>query len=56
MSMKSFVGITMRFTQSFYLLHLAVVFFRSGKKIEQPCLEQFICLEGFFEKLPATHA
>ena len=51
--MKSFVGITMLFTQSFYLLHLAIVFFCSGKKLEQPCLEQFICLAGFFEKFPA---
>jgi hypothetical protein len=55
-AMKSFVGITMLFTQSFYLLHLAIVFFRSGKKLEQPCLEQFICLKGFLEKFPAAHA
>jgi hypothetical protein len=55
-AMKSFVGITMRFAQDFYLLHLAVIFFRAGKKLEQPCLEQFISLGSFFEKFPAPYA
>jgi len=34
MAMKSFVSVTMVFAQSFYLLHLAIVFFRDGKKFK----------------------
>jgi hypothetical protein len=36
MTMKSFVGVTMAFTQLFYLLHLAIIFSSTGKKIQQP--------------------
>jgi hypothetical protein len=55
-AMKGFVSITMGFAQSFYLLHLAIIFFRAGKKLEQPCLEQFISLGSFLEKFSAPYA
>jgi hypothetical protein len=51
--MKSFVGLTVSIAQNFYLFHLAVVFFRARKKIQQPRLEQLIRLGCFFEKFPA---
>jgi hypothetical protein len=52
-AMKSLVGITVSVAKNFYFLHLVVVFFRGGKKIQQPCLEQLIRLGRFFEKFPA---
>jgi hypothetical protein len=33
--MESLVGITMAFAQSFYLLHLAIIFFPAGEKFKQ---------------------
>jgi hypothetical protein len=53
---KSLVGITVGFAENFDFLHLAVVFFRGGKQLQQPCLEQFIRLERLKEKFPAPRA
>jgi hypothetical protein len=53
MAMKSFVGLTVSIAQNFYLFHLAIVFFRGGKKLQQPGFEQLIRLGRFFEKFPA---
>jgi hypothetical protein len=52
-AMESFVGLTVGVAQNLYLFHLAVVFFRGGKKLQQPRLEQLIRLGRFFEKFPA---
>ena len=52
-AMKSLVGLTVVFPENFDLLHLAIVFFRDGKKLQQPCLEQLVRLGRFFEKFPA---
>jgi hypothetical protein len=54
--MKSLVGFSVALSQRFNPLHFLVVFFSAGKKLEQPCLEQFICLGRFFEKFPAPRA
>jgi hypothetical protein len=56
MPVKSFVGFPVTFSQRLNPLHFLVVFFCAGKKLEQPCLEQLICLGRFFEKFPATRA
>jgi len=53
MAMEGFVGLTVSIAQNFYLFHLAVVFFRAGKKLQQPCLEQLIRLGRLLEKFPA---
>jgi hypothetical protein len=53
MAMKSLVGLTVSIAQNFDFLHLAVVFFRGGKKLQQPCFEQLIRLGRFLEKFPA---
>jgi hypothetical protein len=46
MAMKSFVGVTMSIAQSFYLLHILVVFFRLGKELKQPRFEQIVRLRS----------
>jgi len=42
MAMKRFVGITMPFTQNFYLFHFTIVFFCDGKKLKQPGFKQLV--------------
>jgi len=54
--MISFIGLAVAFAERFNPLHFLVVFFRAGKKLEQPSLEQFIRLGRFLEKLPAPRA
>jgi hypothetical protein len=44
MAMESFIGVAMAFAQSFYLLHLAVVFFSAGKKLKQLGFKQLVRL------------
>jgi hypothetical protein len=53
---KSLIGLAMAFAQRFNPLHFLVVFFRAGKELKQPCLEQLICLGRLFEKFPAPRA
>jgi hypothetical protein len=54
--MKSFVRVTMAFSQSFYLLHLAVIFSSAGKELQQPGFKQIIRLGRPGEKLPSSRA
>ena len=56
MAMKGFVGVTMAFAQSFYLLHLAVVFFRTGKEFKQPGFKQFVRVGRSGKKLLSSRA
>jgi len=53
---EGLVGFSVLLTQHLNLLHFLVVFFSAGKKLEQPCLEQFVCLGRFLEKFPAPRA
>jgi hypothetical protein len=46
MAMEGFVGITVSVAKNFYFFHLAIIFFRGGKKLQQPCLEQLIRHHG----------
>jgi hypothetical protein len=55
-AMKSFVGVTMAFSQSFYLLHLAVIFSSAGKELQPPGFQQIIRLGRPGEKLPSSRA
>jgi hypothetical protein len=56
MAVESFVGVTMAFTQRFYLLHLMIIFFDAGKKFQQPGFKQFIRLGCSGKKLPSSRA
>ena len=56
MAMKSFVRVTMAFTQRFYLLHLMIIFFDAGKKFQQPGFKYFVRVGRPGEKLPAPRA
>jgi hypothetical protein len=42
--MKGLISVTVGFAQNFYLLHLAVIFFRTGKKLEQPAFKLLVRL------------
>jgi hypothetical protein len=54
--MKRLVGVTVGFAQHFYLLHLTVVFFDTGKECKQPGLKQLVCLGRPGKKLPSPSA
>jgi hypothetical protein len=56
MAMKSFIGVTLAFAQSFYLLHLAVVFFSDGKEFKQPDFKQLVRLGRSGKELPSPRA
>jgi hypothetical protein len=56
MTMKGFVCVTMSFAQNFYLLHLAVVFFPAGKKLQQPGFKQLVRLGRTGKKLSPPRA
>lgn len=56
MAMKSLVGVTVGFAQGFYLLHLMVVFFSAGKKIEQPGFKQPVRLRRPGKEFPTALA
>jgi hypothetical protein len=45
--MECFVHLTVPFAQSFYLLHILVVFFRLGKELQQSRFEQIVRLRRF---------
>jgi hypothetical protein len=54
--MKGLVRISMSFAENFYLLHLAIVFFSAGEKLEQPGFEQLVRLGGGGKKLGSALA
>lgn len=54
--MKSFIRVTMGFAQSFYLLHLAVVFLSAGKEFKQPGFKQFVRVGRPGKKLASSRA
>jgi hypothetical protein len=55
-AMKSFIRVAMGFAQHFYLLHLAVVFFRTGKEFKQPGFKQFVRVGRSGKKLLSSRA
>jgi hypothetical protein len=56
MAMKSFIGITMPFTQSFYLLHFAIVFFCIRKELKQSSFEQLVRVGRSCKEFPPARA
>ncbi len=56
MPMESFVGVAVSFTQSFYLLHLAIVFFGGGKEIQQSGFKHLVRLGRPGKEIPSPLA
>lgn len=47
MPVEGFIGFPMAVTQNFNFFHLPVIFFRAGKKIQQPVFKNIIRLRCF---------
>jgi hypothetical protein len=56
MAMKSFIGITMPFTQNFYLLHFMIVFFCVGKEFKQSGFKQLVRVGRPCKEVPPSRA
>jgi len=54
--MESFVGVTVGFSQDFYLLHLTIVFFSAGKKLQQSGFKHLVRLGRPGEEVPPALA